>query len=58
MTHQQIIATVQSGNNVATEENIFVPMTQEQRVARSASFVQGLKMNMFKMKNVARFKGN
>lgn len=56
MTNQQIIMAVQSGNNVALEENIFVPMTQEQRASRSEHFIRHLKMNFYKLQARARFK--
>lgn len=57
LTSKQIIALVQAGHNVATEENIFIPMTNDQWQARHASFISGLKMNMFKVGARLRLKG-
>lgn len=58
MQKSEIIALIQANPKQSKHiaDNVFVPMTPEQQEARKASFIGGLKMNMFKLGQRASYK--
>lgn len=52
-----LVQTIQENPkaNAGVGINVFIPMTKEQADARKKNFIKGLKLNMFKLEQRAKF---